>query len=85
MTEPQMLIHAQCGRRHYPAADLIANCAAYRQAFSLGPHAKLIGRVHRRFDAARQPIDPGEPIETALASAAEIAKRQPAQAEREKP
>jgi len=71
MSEPQMLIYAQCGRRHYPTDDLAANVAAYRQAFGLPETTRLVGRVHRKFDTARNPIDAGEPIEVALASAAE--------------
>ena len=72
MSEPRMLIYAQCGRRHYPTDDLTANVAAYRQAFGLPEATRLIGRVHRQFDSARNPIDAGEPIEVALASAAEL-------------
>ena len=72
MSEPQMLIYAQCGRRHYPTGDLAANVAAYRQAFGLPETTRLVGRVHRQFDTARNPIDAGEPIEVALASAAEL-------------
>lgn len=73
MSEPQMLIYAQCGRRHYPTDDLAANVAEYRQAFGLPESTRLVGRVHRQFDAARNPLDAGEPIEVALASAAELA------------
>ena len=75
MTEPRMLIYAQCGRRHYATDDLVANVASYKEAFALPVSAALVGRVHREFDAARNPIDAGEPIETALASAAELAAR----------
>jgi hypothetical protein len=71
--EPKVLLHAQCGRRHYPTDDLVANVAEYKAAFGLPNGTKLIGRVHRQFDAAHNPTDPGEPIETALASAAELA------------
>jgi len=71
--EPRMLLHAQCGRRHFPSDDVAANAAAYKQAFGLAPETKLVGRVHRQFDTGRQPIDRGEPIEVALASAAELA------------
>ncbi len=70
-----MLIYAQCGRRHYPTDDLAANVAAYRQAFGLPETTRLVGRVHRLFDTARNPIDSGEPIEVALASAAELAAK----------
>jgi hypothetical protein len=72
MSEPKMLIYAQCGRRHYPTGDLAANVSAYRQAFGLPETTRLVGRVHRQFDTARNPIDAGEPIEVALASAAEL-------------
>jgi hypothetical protein len=72
---PKMLIHAQCGRRHYPSDDLAANVAEYKLAFGLPTDCTLIGKVHRTFDAARQPTDAGEPIEVALASAAELAAR----------
>jgi hypothetical protein len=73
MSEPKMLIYAQCGRRHYATDDLVANVAEYKAAFGLPPATKLVGRVYRQFDASRNPTDPGEPIETALASAAELA------------
>ncbi|HET6327061.1 MAG TPA: hypothetical protein VFG04_20440 [Planctomycetaceae bacterium] len=73
MSEPKMLIYAQCGRRHYPTDDVTANVAAYKEAFGLPPETKLLGRVHREFDESRNPTDAGEPIETALASAAELA------------
>jgi hypothetical protein len=75
MFEPQMLIYAQCGRRHYPTNDLAANVADYKQAFGLPESTKLIGRVHRQFDAARNPTDPGVPIEVDLASAVELAAK----------
>jgi len=68
-----MLIYAQCGRRHYPTDDLVANVAEYKAAFGLPPATKLVGRVHRQFDTTRNSTDPGEPIDTALASAAELA------------
>ena len=35
MSEPKMLIYAQCGRRHYPTDDVTANVAAYKEAFGL--------------------------------------------------
>ncbi|HXY36258.1 MAG TPA: hypothetical protein VEI07_18625 [Planctomycetaceae bacterium] len=73
--EPMMLLHAQCGRRHFPSDDVAANVAAYKQAFGLAPETMLVGRVHRQFDAGRQPIDRGEPIEVALASATELAAK----------
>jgi hypothetical protein len=75
MSEPKMLIYAQCGRRHYPTDDVAANVAAYQEAFGLPPTTKLVGRVHRQFDATRNPTDVGEPIETALASATELATK----------
>jgi hypothetical protein len=75
MSEPKMLIYAQCGRRHYPTDDVTSNVAAYKEAFGLPAASKLVGRVHREFDATRNPTDAGEPIETALASAAELAAK----------
>ncbi len=48
MSDPRMLIYAQCGRRHYPTDDLTANVAAYRLAFGLPEATRLIGRVHRQ-------------------------------------
>lgn len=78
-SEPKMLLHAQCGRRHFPTDDVAANVAAYKEAFGLPPITKLVGRVHRQFDATRNSIDAGEPIETALASAAELAAKAAAQ------
>jgi hypothetical protein len=79
MSEPTMLLQAQQGRRHYPTDDLTANVAEYKAAFGLPPATKLVGRVHRQFDSARNPTDLGEPIETALASAAELAAKATAQ------
>jgi hypothetical protein len=70
-----MLLQAQQGRRHYPTDDLAANVAEYKAAFGLPDSAILVGRVHRQFDTARNPTDLGEPIETALASAAELAAK----------
>ncbi len=67
MNEPQMLIYAQCGRRHFPADDVTANVAAYKEAFGLPPALQHTGRVPRQFDRTRNPTDSGEPIETALA------------------
>jgi hypothetical protein len=73
--EPKMLLHAQCGRRHYPTDDIAANVADYKSAFGLPADVALIGKVHREFDATRQPIDKGEPIAVALASAKELAAK----------
>jgi hypothetical protein len=75
MSETKMLIYAQCGRRHYPTDDVTANVAAYKEAFGLPPETKLLGRVHREFDDSRNATDAGEPIETSLASAAELAEK----------
>ena len=57
----------------FPGPSWSAWRTILKAAFGLPPATKLVGRVHWEFDASRNPTDPGEPIETALASAAELA------------
>ncbi len=74
LARPKMILHAQCGRRHFATDDLAANIRAYRRAFGLAPDVPLVGRVYRRI-VNTHAVDAGESLTHAIASAEELAGR----------